>query len=243
MKKMICAILALTISMTALPVFASDLSVVMIDNSSEALANSVSLDDMQLGTSYPIDGYAKVQPLEFAYYDFFAQFGEKEDYGCFRNADFRRDHVGSYSDSRLEYQSWRFNDASWMESGDSAQFAWLAMDITNLQKSAVDFSEEMSVKVVYQDDYEFVGWVRQIDTDLINKETSDCGVSRNVGEKTDYPNTIVLNPEKMHAVDMLYTGHYVIGCTLPNSVFEDSKSPLRIEISLGGNDLTYNIIK
>ena len=243
MRKHLSIVLALAVSVTAIPVFAGDLSVVMIDNSAQASMTSVSLDDMQLGTSYTIDGYAAVQPLEFAYYDFFAQFGENDDYGSYQGGDFNRDQVASFSDSKLEYGSWRFNDASWMESGESAQFAWLLMDITNMQKKAVDFTEEISVKVIYQDDYEFVGWVRQIDTDLIDKAHSDTGVSRNVGEKTDYPNTIVLNPEKEHAVDMLYTGHYVIGCTLPTFVVSDSKSPLRIEISLGGNDLTYHIIK
>ena len=41
---------------------------------------------------------------------------------------------------------------------------------------------------------------------------------------------------------MMYTGIFVFGCTLPNSVVE-SKAPLRIEINLGGNELTYNIRK
>ena len=243
MKKRFSIILALAVSLTAAPVFAEDLAVVMIDNSEEVSMTSVSLDDMQLGTSYPIDEYASVKPLEFAFYDFFAQFGENEDYGCYQNRDFSSNHVASFSDSNLAYGSWRYNDASWMESGESAQFAWFTMDITNLQKKPVDFAKEMTVKVVYQDDYEFVGWVRQIDMDLVGRGHNDGGVSRSVGEKTDYPNAIVLNPEKMHEIDMLYTGHYVIGCTIPSYVVADTDSPLRVEISLGGNDLTYHIIK
>ena len=145
MKKFFATALALTLTMTAAPAFASDLAVILIDNNTPE-QTAVSLDDMQLGTSYPIPGYAKVQPLEFRFVDFFAQFGEKEDYGTWANGNWNIWQVASYSGSKLEWGSSRFNDASWMESGDNAQFAWLPMDITNLQKTSVDFIEDISIK-------------------------------------------------------------------------------------------------
>ncbi|MBQ1311333.1 MAG: hypothetical protein IIY55_05720 [Blautia sp.] len=241
MKKALAAALGLSLVMSSLPAYAGDLSVVMIGE--ETAADTVSLDDIKLGTVYPIDGYASIMPIEFFYYDFFAQFGESGDYSAVNRGGWNMDVVASYSDSHMSSDSWRFTDAGWMESGDNAQFAWLAMDITNLQKTPVDFIEEISVKVTYKEEYEFIGWIRQIDTDLIDKSTSDRGVRRSVGNPEDYPNTIVLNPGKTHDIDMLYTGHYIIGCTLPNYVVSDTKSPLYLEINLGGNELTYKINK
>ena len=117
------------------------------------------------------------------------------------------------------------------------------MDVTNRQKKAVNFIEEASVKIIYQDEYEFTGWVRQIDPDVMSKSETNYGTSRLNGDKNDYPNVVVLNPAKTHPIDMMYTGHYVFGCTIPNFVVEDKKSPLRMEIKLGDSELTYHIIK
>ena len=52
-----------------------------------------------------------------------------------------------------------------------------------------------------------------------------------------------MNSTKTEVVDVMYTGTYASGCTLPNYVIEDKKSPLRIEISMDGNELTYHIRK
>ena len=47
---------------------------------------------------------------------------------------------------------------------ESAQFIWLALDITNLQKKPVDFIEEItSNEAAYKEDYVFAGWIRQYD--------------------------------------------------------------------------------
>lgn len=242
MKRIIPFVFAIAMAFSAISVSASDLEIVMIGPDSEPAA-PMSLDDMQLNTSYTIDGYATVMPVEFLTVDYFAQFGENEDYGTWHNGDWNIWQVASYGTSDLGWGSWRFNDAVWQESKENAQFVWLAMDITNLQKKTVNYMDELSVKVFYQDDYEFTGWVRQIENSLISKETSDFGVSRYGGNKEDYPNAIVLNPEKPQNIDMLYTGRFVMGCTLPNYVVNDKKSPLRMEINLGGNELTYHIIK
>lgn len=239
MKKFLALALLVAMLTSLSLAHAEDLGVQMVGPSNTA----GSTDDMKLGSSYTLDDYATIKPLDFLIVDYFAQFGKKEDYSFKRRYDGNIWQVYSHSNLDNSYQDWRFVDAEWKDSGTNAQFYWLTMDVTNLQKKAVNFAEEASVKMVYQDDYEFVGWVRQIDPDVLNKQYTDYGVSRLGGDKNDYPNVIVLNPEKTHPIDMMYTGHYVFGCTIPNFVVEDKKSPLRLEIKLGGNELTYYIIK
>ena len=238
MKKLAIA-LALMLVLTPCA-FAEDLGVQVIGGKG-AETVPLSLDDMQIGTSYTIDGYAIVTPKVSSFVDCFAQFGEKENYGVHRY-NYEGD-VFCHSESNAPYDSWRYSDAAWMDSGESADFFWLMMDIVNLQKSDVDYAEEATVKVVYQDDYEFNGWIRQIVYDHMETQHGDKCVSRNGYEKGAYPNEIVMNPAKVEAIGMMYTGTYAFGCTLPNFVVEDKSSPLRIEIKLGENDLTYNIRK
>ena len=241
-------LLALALVLTVSVAVAEDLGVQVIGGP-DAGSTAVSLDDLQLGTTYSLDGYAVVAPREMKTVDCFAQFGESGDYGVYQanphsgstNTSFAP--VYAHSESRYRNDSWQYIDASWMDSGDTANFAWLLMDVTNLQKTSVDFTEEVTIKVVYQDDYEFNGWIRQIVYDHMEAQNGDKGLSRYGYEKDDYPNEIVLNPANVEAIDMMYTGTYVFGCTLPNYVLEDKKSPLRIEIQLGDNDLTYNIRK
>ena len=123
----------------------------------------------------------------------------------------------------------------WNDSGTSADFAWLIINITNMQKQEAFFLKDASVKVVFNDDYEYAGWIRQFNYDY-NKAVFRAdydGV---------YANAAVLDPANEEAVGMLYTGTYAIGCTLPNVVVE-GKAPLRVIITLGANELTYNIRK
>ncbi len=241
MKRLLAFLLLAVLLLPMTAVHAEDLGVVMIGPGTQIIPDSI--DDMKLDTSYTLEGYATVKPLEFLVVDYFAQFGEKEDYSTKSRFDWNIWQVASYATSKLEYGSYRFSDAEWKESGTNAQFFWLTMDVTNRQKKTVDFIEEASVKVIYQDEYEFIGWIRQIDPDMLPKDTTDYGVSRLNGDKADYPNVIVLNPAKTHGIDMMYTGHYVFGCTIPNFVVEDKKSPLRMEIKLGDSELTYYIIR
>ena len=241
MKKFL-ALALLAVMLTSLSLaHAEDLGVQMIGPNTGIVPDSI--DDMKLGSTYTLDGYATIRPQDFLIVDYFAQFGEKEEYGVFWNSNWNIWQVASYSSSKFEYGSCRFNDAEWKESGNNAQFYWLTMDVTNRQKKAVNFIEEASVKIIYQDEYEFTGWVRQIDPDVMSKSETNYGTSRLNGDKNDYPNVVVLNPAKTHPIDMMYTGHYVFGCTIPNFVVEDKKSPLRMEIKLGDSELTYHIIK
>jgi len=232
MKKFLALLMVLALTMGS--AMAMDLEIQMIGGPEAAMV-PVSLDDMQVGTTYTIDGYAKVTPKDFRFVDYFAQFNQDADYkstGRPYNPD--GSFVG-YEGKKGDYIR-GYNQASWMDSGLNADFMWLQLDVTNAQKTGVNFMEEIAVKVVYADEYEFAGWVRQANFDY------NTSVMRNHWEDNGGP-FAVIHPENEETVNMMYTGTFIIGCTLPNSVVEDKQSPLRIEITMGDNDLTYNIRK
>ena len=49
-----------------------------------------------------------------------------------------------------------------------------------------------------------------------------------------------INSEKNFVIEPMYPKRYAFGCTLPNAVVS-SKKPLRMEITIDGNEITYNI--
>ena len=242
MKKRISLFVAAIMLMCSVNVFAEDLEVNIIGPDIEA--EPLSLDDAQIGASYTIDGFAIVTPVEFMVTDFFAAFNADDDFdkrGAYNNSYNNADAVFSTSDTGWTNPCWV--KAYWQESGVNADYLWLKLDITNLQKTDVDFSEGMAVKAVYQDDYEFSGWVRQINYDYLKTGVDDFQVSR-VNRNDDYPNAVVLDPEKKEPIGMMYTGTYVAGVTVPNNVVKDKTSPLCIEVSFAdGSTLTYYINK
>ena len=207
---------------------ADDLGVQVIGGSSFT-AETVNLDNMKLEQKYKIDGYAEIAPLSFEYVDFFSQYkvgkaGDNEEkwHSSDNNAVFTGYRAG-----------YAFENMAWQYSGASAQFAMLKMDITNLGKESTKFIEQATVKVIYNDDYEFGGWVRQYNYDFNNRtvlyDWTEMGAA-------------AIAPEDELEIGVMYTGNYVFGCTLPNAVVE-GKEPLRIEINLGDNELTYHIRK
>jgi len=242
MKKILAILIALVMMASVAVAQAEDLGIQAIGGP-ETESIPMSLDDMQLGQMYTIDGYAKVEPVVFMFADFFAQFKKDANFDNISGRkDASSDHVFIDKLNKDWYYNFRWWDAGWQDSGVNAEFAWLLLDLTNLQKKGVNFMEDAAVKVVYQDDYEFAGWIRQVNYDYINVGSEGRDVSR-LNADTFCPNVVVLDPENVENIDMMYTGTYAFGCTLPNSVVEDTKSPLRIEIKLGENDLTYNIRK
>ena len=221
MKKMVAFVLMALMMLGAIA-SAEDLGVQMIGGSS-FVAETVNLDDMKLEQVYKIEGYAKIEPLAWKFDDFFYQYV--------------KDHAGDNSHGGekgknpwAEMGGWYYKWINIMNSGTSAEFAWLEVDVTNLAKTDVDFTQQVEVKVVYDDDYEFAGWVRMINYDYDTYDGNGALVRT------------TLNPDNSESIDMMYTAHLVFGATLPNAVVED-KAPLRMEIKLGENELTYHIRK
>lgn len=173
----------------------------------------VSLDDIKLNVDVEIDGYAVILPTAFSFTDTLGHYREGET------------ELGWDADSRL------------FKSGNDAEFAILRMDLTNLGVSAKSFLTNAEVKVVYDDKYEYAGWFYQYNYDNKVRNDSNYGVASNK-QNTEF----VIMPSDFFEIGPMYAGHYVFGCTLPNAVI-DSKAPLRMEITIDGNEITYNIRK
>ena len=235
MKKLISLIIVLTMLLAFPTAFADDLGVQIIGGDM-AEAEPMSLEDIQLGKTYTIDGYAKLTPVEFKFIDCFAQFNKDADYKAANDSYKNKGHV--YYQEKALNGDWAYFyiNAGWNDSGLNADFVWLQIDVTNLQKTSVDFMNNASVKVIYGDDYEFAGWVRQGNMDYSTQ------VYR-YGWDGTWGTFCVLDPANAEPIDMMYTGTYVFGCTLPNSVVEDIKTPLQMIVNIGENEMIYNIRK
>lgn len=229
MRKMLTMVLALLLALSMSSAYAEDLGIQVIGGPNAA-TQTQSLDDIQVGTTYTLDGFAKVTPVEYLVVDYFGQFNKDANYSSTHTNYNNRDYV-YYNTYLIDY----LVDASWQDSGMNAEFVWLKLDITNLQKEPISFMKNIEVKVTYDGEYEFAGWVRQINYDYNI-------ICYRYGSTTKGGATIVMNPANEEAINPMYTGTYVIGCTLPNSVFED-KAPLNIEIDIAGNQLTYQVKK
>ncbi len=174
-------------------------------------SKTATIDDLQVEADCEIPDYAIVTPTSFEYVD------QLEHYMA--------------GDTQTEY-SWEpeiANNREFYKSGQDAEFALLRVDLTNLAMKDKNFLENCTVKVVFDDKYEYQGWSYQYDYNANPQHF----------ERNLYA---VIDPEDQFAVGSMYQGHYAFGCTLPNPVVE-SKAPLRMEITIDGNELIYNIRK
>lgn len=172
--------------------FATDMSVQIIGGP-QMETEAVNLDDLKMNVEAEIDGWGTIQLTSFDFYD------------------------------ELGYHAWYpSSGGQWITSGKEADFAILRMDITNTTLKAKDFLSDVSVKVVFDDTYEYAGWCYQSDYDW----------------DKDY----AINPQGQFVIEPMYQGHYMFGCTLPNAVV-NSKKPLQMLITIDGNEITYNIRK
>ena len=249
MKKMLCLALVCALLLNVSLALASDLGVQIIPRNTPAPAaipeEELSLEDMIIGPKYKIPGYADVTLLSFEFADMFVQY-TKEKAGDQSSSKKSIGDNGQYN--MLSGVDWTgtnyyFNSIYWVCSGTDADYLWLQMDITNKQKDAITYSEEISGKAVYDNEYEYAGWVRQLNYNYDTTRNVEGGTDGDIGPKK-YGSFVrpTLDPDDEFAIQQVYTGHYVIGCTLPNVVVE-GEEPLRLEIQLGGNTLIYHIRK
>lgn len=159
---------------------------------------------------------------------------EIEGYGLLYATDFAfKDRLGYYRSGRSNV----YNSDDFYNSGNEAEYALLKIDITNTATKPHDFLTSCEVKVVFDDVYEYGGWFYQYN---YNNETYNSSHS---GEDSKKQNTNwVINAADQFAIDPMYQGHFVFGCTLPNAVV-NSKAPLKMIITIDGNEITYNIRK
>lgn len=165
-------------------------------------------DDVTFGKNYEIKGYARVVFQEFSFID------------SINVINVQKMRSRSELDEAIDAITGRQNNARGIiRSGNERDIACLRADVLNLGKKDTKLLGTISVKVIYNDYYEYDGFVGQFDYDISKNE-------------------IV---EYEFAIGPMYAGHFAFFCILPNSVVENDDSPLRMEITIGGHKLTYNI--
>lgn len=110
-----------------------------------------------------------------------------------------------------------------IHSGDEAELFLIIVRIDNTQKKPVDFLKQFGDVICdYADGYQFGGWKRQAVLDGSRFKAYSEGSSKEI--------------------DVLYTGYYCVGVTLPNRVMERDE-PLSVTFSIGNNEFTCNVRK
>ena len=233
MKKIFALALVFVIAVVACA-SADDLDVQVISRKTTASeeSDSMNFDDVTFGKAYKIKGYASINLLGFKFVNVYAQWDNGKGKDSLSGwAGGRKRH---YVNADKEYDK-GYHYCQWKESGKEAEFAWLKSDILNLQKTASSFMTDITVKVIYNDEYEYNGWIRQFNYDYSKSELYRYQENGLIG----WP--VCLSPSDEMPISPMYKGHYAFGCTLPNYVVQDKDSPLRMEITIGGHKLTYNI--
>ena len=180
----------------------------------ETETEPVSLDDLKIEAEAEIEGWGTITPTSFSF----------------------KDYLGHYTDESTIYKwDWEKN---YYESGNDADYALLYLDILNTTTAEKDYLSDYSVKVVYDDTYEYAGWAYQ--------RNYNYGTLSNTGiadEDKDKQNIHwAINDAYKFAISPMYEGHYIFGCTLPNAVVT-GKKPLKLVITIDGNEIIYNIRK
>ncbi len=109
------------------------------------------------------------------------------------------------------------------KSGEEADYLLLHADIVNTTLKPKNYLADVTVKAVFNEDFEYSGWAYQYDLDR--------GYS-------DY----VIYPDDNFVIEPMYAGHYVFGCALPNAIV-NSKNPLQLIFTVDGNEFTFNVRK
>jgi len=216
MKKILSMLLVLSMLLTASAALAEGMGVQVIGGP-ETETEPVSLDDIKLNASAEIEGYATITPTSFAFVDL----------------------LGTYRAGKTapRYSNGYDSESEWYKSGAEAEYAVLKIDFLNTAMTPKDFLSQYEVKVVFDDKYEYAGWGYQYNYNNSTEKHSNFGQSSGC-QNTEW----VINKADNFAIDPMYEGHYCFGCTLPNAVV-NSKLPLRIVITIDGNEITYNIRK
>ena len=165
----------------------------------------LSFDNLKIGETLQIDGYASITLTEVTAVD----------------------TLRSYNPGATHTDT-GWSNTSFVESGPEAEFCILKMDVTNLQLEAMDFIDDCTVTAVYDDVYQYAGWIHQHNWD-------------NTGEGSyggDAGKTIYIAPEDRFEIAPMYTGHYLFGVTLPNAILSDN-APLSIHIKAQNEEFTY----
>ncbi len=195
MKKILSVLFVLLMVLSASGTLAAEMGVQVIGGP-EAESAPVSLDDLKLDTPAEIEGWGTVTLKAYEVNNILYHYSE-----------------GYYVP---------FGDGCKFKSGAEAEYAVLYVDILNMQLKDKDYLEDVSVKAIYDDLYEYAGWVYQLNF--------------------DYYEDYLMHEADQFAIKPMYTGHYAFGATLPNAII-NGEAPLKMIITIDGNEITYNIRK
>lgn len=211
MKKILSMLLVLSMLLSASAALAEGMEVQVIGGP-ETETEPISLDDLKLEIKAEIEGWGD---LTFTAYEV-------------------QDGLGYYRSGKTDVYS-ASNDYYW--SGKEAEFSVLYADILNTQLKDKNYLENVSVRAVYDDTYEYAGWFYQRNYNNGTYKYDSLEVDRNK-QNTRW----VINAADQFTISPMYEGHYIFGCTLPNAVISGNK-PLKLIITIDGNEITYNIRK
>lgn len=188
-------------------------------------ADPVSIDNLVVGKEVEIEDYAIIKPTEFGFFDSLGYY--------YKGA--------TYLDQEYYGKPTNFG---YYESENEADFAIIRIDLTNTATKAKEFLKNCVVRVVFNDKYEYSGWSYQSDFNNYSKdkktwETNPWKLEEDKGKQNK---RWAIDKADNFAIEPMYKGHYIFGCTLPNAVIESTK-PLKMIITLDGNEITYNIRK
>lgn len=117
-------------------------------------------------------------------------------------------------------------------SGDEAQFAVLTVDIVNTQSVAYDYLQSYEVRA-YDGRNTYGGWAFQKNFNNSIVDDISYGVDSGL-QNTNW----VINAADNYAIQPSDTGHYVFGCTLPNTVI-DGQGQLKLSFTIENYELVY----
>lgn len=210
MKKILSVLLVLSMLLSASAALAEGMGVQVIGGS-KTETEPVSLDDLKLDTKAEIEGWGD---LTFTAYEV-------------------QDGLGYYRSGKTNV----YDSGDYYWSGKEAEFAVLYTDILNTQLKDKNYLENVSVRAVYDDTYEYAGWFYQR-----NYNNGTYGYASLEVDKNKQNTRWVINASDQFAIGPMYEGHYIFGCTLPNAVISGNKS-LKLIITIDGNEIIYNIRK
>lgn len=219
------------------------LVVLMFGVACSADDDKMTFDDVTFGKAYKIKGYALVTLLGFKFVNMYAQWDDgnasskQTSGGVAASKGWESDIISVYSKKPKDNHGYPvYENCNFYSSGNEADFAWLKVDVTNLQKIPANFIKDISIKIIYDDEYEYDGWVRQFNYDYSDSEIYSRNTKSGI---IGWP--VCLSPVDEMPIKPMYKGHYAFGCTLPNFVIEDKSAPLRMIITMDDHKLIYNI--
>ena len=271
MKKLSTFVVVAVLLLSLCSASAEGFGVQVIGDDSSSRATD-DMSDMQVGNTYEISGYGKITVANFEISDYFCQYDAgfpgdnsyeilgwtdkySDDFVNRERLGYVLRDIGDQTSGSTVNASY-FTHIKWVESGVDADFVLLSLDINNLSGEDHAFLGDATVLVVEDDQYKFGGWIVQYNFNYdvqrlshanemtYDKQIENRDILLSVSHHGYHGNLIraALNSADEQPIAIRYTGHYVIGCALPNDVIT-GKTPLKIVITMNGEEMTYNIRK